>query len=140
MCAVTGRMLLRLDWFNIGLFLVLGGGVLSILSVSWRARNTDFATIEVLGPYAIGGGLSLLVILGGVMVLMGRHVSLGYPLIFVPSTLFPLWLFLFLAFPRPEDVVARILYEAIGSTGYLFYSLIGGIIILATHSREVTKP
>ena len=50
------------------------------------------------------------------------------------------WLFLFLAFPWPEGVFARVLYEAIGNTGYLVYSLIGGIATLIKHPKEVNKP
>jgi hypothetical protein len=127
----------RLDRFDVGFFLVLGGAAISLLTRT--SSSVRFATTgEVLAWYAIGTGLSILVVLGAIMASRGDG-RLGYPFVFVPSVLFLLCQFLFIAFPRPEGV-AFVLYEAMASTGFLFFSLTGGIIMLATRSTGVAKP
>lgn len=115
------------------------GGVLSILSFSMRASPyaTYFETVEqIISWYIMGLGLSVIVILGAIMVHKG-HFNLGIILSLAPSLLFPIWFFIFLIFPRPEGVVAMIFYETIASLGYLVLSLMGVIIILITHLKEV---
>lgn len=115
------------------------GGVLSILSFSMRASPyaTYFETVEqIISWYIMGLGLSVIVILGAIMVHKG-HFNLGIILSLAPSLLFPIWFFIILIFPRPEGVVAMIFYETIASLGYLVLSLMGVIIILITHLKEV---
>jgi len=126
---------LKLDRFHVGLLLVVVGGLLSLLNFSMKASNTYFTTVEqIVSWYIIGSVLSVAVILGAIMVYK-EHVNLGLILALVPSLLFPIWLFLFVMFPRPEGAIAMVLYEAIASTGYLFLSLIGAITTLSTRLK-----
>lgn len=123
-------MFLRLDRFDIGLFLVLGGGILSLLYfVSNIGRGLLFS------PF-VGIGLSITVIFGVILV-YSKHVNIGCILALGPSLLFPFWLFhLTLRLPWPDDVVALVLYQAFADSNLLFFSLIGVILIMTSRLKK----
>lgn len=121
--------MIELDRFDIGMFLAILGGGLSILNFGLQSPYRSFATIKEFAIWSVAGlGLSLMVIAGAILA-DKKHIDQGAILVLIPSTLFPIWLVLFAVFPRPQGVIAHVLYQALADSGLLIISLVGGIIM-----------
>lgn len=128
-------VVIELDRFELGIFLAILGGLLSIFNLSLQSPNRHFATLEEFTSwYVVGVGLSLMVLAGAILAYK-RHIDLGAILVLIPSILSPIWLLLFVMFSRPEGVIARVLYQALADSGWLIFSLVGGILIVTSRLK-----